>query len=149
MIKSFRELPFLSSNFKFVFYPSIYSFVSSLYDHFEWNGIHEGKFSPLISFFIHYCEDHFHIHITAFFFFFYLIYKYIYLIRLVPLHRIAKIMKDLDSLESYLRGDFANDAQMPGMQISAAVSSAACPAGKVIKVVPGDSSELERTVCSK
>ena len=83
------------------------------------------------------------------FFIFYLIYKYIYLIRLVPLHRIAKIMKDLDSLESYLRGDFANDAQMPGMQISAAVSSAACPAGKVIKVVPGDSSELERTVCSK
>ncbi|XP_027046383.1 sushi, von Willebrand factor type A, EGF and pentraxin domain-containing protein 1-like isoform X1 [Pocillopora damicornis] len=61
--------------------------------------------------------------------------------------KIAKIMKDLDSLESYLRGDFANDAQMPGMQISAAVSSAACPAGKVIKVVPGDSSELERTVC--
>ena len=58
-------------------------------------------------------------------------------------------MKDLDSLETYLRGDFANDAQMPGMQISAAVSSVACPAGKVIKVVPGDSSELERTVCSK
>ena len=33
----------------------------------------ENSFSPLISSFIHYCEDHFHIHITAFFYF-YLIY---------------------------------------------------------------------------
>ncbi|PFX18967.1 Sushi, von Willebrand factor type A, EGF and pentraxin domain-containing protein 1 [Stylophora pistillata] len=62
--------------------------------------------------------------------------------------RIAKIMKDLDILESYVTKSFANDAQMPGMQISAAASSAACPAGKMVQVVPGDSSELERTVCA-
>ena len=29
----------------------------------------ENSFSPLISSFIYYCEDHFHIHITAFFYF--------------------------------------------------------------------------------
>ena len=58
-------------------------------------------------------------------------------------------MKDLDILESYVTKSFANDAQMPGMQISAAASSAACPAGKMVQVVPGDSSELERTVCGK
>ena len=59
------------------------------------------------------------------------------------------MMKDLNTLETFLKKDFAKDANMPGMQVTSAASAAACPVGKVVVVHPGNSSELERTVCGK
>ena len=59
------------------------------------------------------------------------------------------MMHDLDTLEQFIKQSFPNDAHMPGMTVSAAASSAACPVGKVVIVVPGNKSELERTVCGK
>jgi len=59
------------------------------------------------------------------------------------------MMQDLDTLANFVKESFPNDAHMPGMTVSAAVSSAACPVGKVVVVVPGNKSELERTVCGK
>ena len=63
--------------------------------------------------------------------------------------RLKKMMHDLDTLEQFIKQSFPNDAHMPGMTVSAAASSAACPVGKVVVVVPGNKSELERTVCGK
>lgn len=65
------------------------------------------------------------------------------------LGRLKKMMQDLDTLEQFIKQSFPNDAHMPGMTVSAAASSAACPVGKVVVVVPGNKSELERTVCGK
>ena len=59
------------------------------------------------------------------------------------------MMQDLDTLEMFVKESFPNDAKMPGMTVSAAASSAACPVGKVVAVVPGNKSELERTICGK
>ena len=59
------------------------------------------------------------------------------------------MMEDLDTLGKFVKESFPNDAHMPGMTVSAAASSAACPVGKVVVVVPGNSSALERTVCGK
>lgn len=63
--------------------------------------------------------------------------------------RLKKMMQDLDTLEKFIKESFPNDAQMPGMTVSAAASTAACPVGKVVVVVPGNNSELERTICGK
>ena len=59
------------------------------------------------------------------------------------------MMEDLDTLEKFLKESFPNVAHMAGMTVSAAASSAACPVGKVVVVVPGNNSELERTFCGK
>jgi len=61
--------------------------------------------------------------------------------------KLKKMMQDLDTLEKFVKESFPNDANMPGMTVSAAASSAACPIGKVVVVVPGNKSKLERTVC--
>lgn len=59
------------------------------------------------------------------------------------------MMQDLDTLEKFVKESFPNDANMPGMTVSAAASSASCPIGKVVVVVPGNKSKLERTICGK
>lgn len=59
------------------------------------------------------------------------------------------MMQDLDTLENFIKQNFPNDAQMPGMTVSADSGSVACPVGKVVVVVPGNNSELERTICGK
>jgi len=61
--------------------------------------------------------------------------------------KIRKMMADLDVLANFVKENFPNDANMPDLQVSAAASSAACPAGKVMMIAPGNNSELERTVC--
>ena len=67
-------------------------------------------------------------------------------------------MKYLDTLEKLFKGKNPSiDADMShGIQgmgvisvVTSAASSAACPVGKVVVVLPGKSSELERTVCGK
>lgn len=63
--------------------------------------------------------------------------------------RIKKMMADLDVLANFVKANFPNDANMPDLQVFAAASSAACPAGKVMMIAPGNNSELERTVCGK
>ncbi|KAJ7392911.1 von Willebrand factor type A domain [Desmophyllum pertusum] len=57
------------------------------------------------------------------------------------------MMQELDILDKFLKESFPNNANMPGMQVSSAASSAACPVGKVVIIAPGDSPELERTSC--
>ena len=59
------------------------------------------------------------------------------------------MMADLDLMAKFIQENFPHDAHMPDLQVSAAASTATCPAGKVIMVLPGDNSELERTVCGK
>ncbi|XP_078371988.1 uncharacterized protein LOC144655582 isoform X3 [Oculina patagonica] len=61
--------------------------------------------------------------------------------------KLLKMMQDLDTLEKFIKENFPQDANMPGLTVSAAGSSAACPVGKVVVVVPGNNSELERTIC--
>ena len=59
------------------------------------------------------------------------------------------MMADLDTLATFVKNNFPSDANMPDMQVSVAASSVTCPAGKVMVVLPGNNSELERTICGK
>ena len=58
-------------------------------------------------------------------------------------------MQDLDVLAKFVTDNFPNDANMPLMTVQSSASGASCPEGKVVVVLPGNSSELERTVCGK
>lgn len=59
------------------------------------------------------------------------------------------MMSDLDVLANFVQQNFPNDAHMPNLQVLASASTAACLEGKVKVVVPGNNSELERTVCGR
>ena len=59
------------------------------------------------------------------------------------------MMSDLDTLANFVKDNFPQDAHMPDLQVSVAPSSVACPEGKVIMVLPGNGTELERTKCGK
>ena len=59
------------------------------------------------------------------------------------------MMADLDVLATFVKDKFPADAHMPDLQVYAANSTAACPAGKVLMVTPGNGPVLERTVCGK
>lgn len=61
--------------------------------------------------------------------------------------KVLKMMADLDTLATFVKNNFPSDANMPDMQVSVAASSVTCPAGKVMVVLPGNNSELERTIC--
>ena len=59
------------------------------------------------------------------------------------------MMSDLDTLANFVKDNFPQDAHMPDLQVSVAPSSVACPEGKVVMVLPGNGTELERTKCGK
>ena len=59
------------------------------------------------------------------------------------------MMSDLDVLAKFVTENFPADAHMPDLQVYTANSTAACPAGKVVMVAPGNSPVLERTACGK
>ena len=59
------------------------------------------------------------------------------------------MMQELETLDKFIKESFPNNANMPGLQVSSAASSAACPIGKVVIIAPGNSSELERASCGK
>ena len=59
------------------------------------------------------------------------------------------MMADLDVLATFVKNNFPADAHMPDLQVYAANSAAACPAGKVLMVTPGNCPVLERTMCGK
>ncbi|CAH3025007.1 unnamed protein product [Porites evermanni] len=61
--------------------------------------------------------------------------------------KLTKMMSDLDTLANFVKDNFPQDAHMPDLQVSVAPSSVACPEGKVIMVLPGNGTELERTKC--
>ncbi|XP_067039280.1 sushi, von Willebrand factor type A, EGF and pentraxin domain-containing protein 1-like isoform X1 [Acropora muricata] len=61
--------------------------------------------------------------------------------------KVKKMMADLDVLATFVKNNFPADAHMPDLQVYAANSAAACPAGKVLMVIPGSGPVLERTMC--
>ncbi|XP_068703053.1 sushi, von Willebrand factor type A, EGF and pentraxin domain-containing protein 1-like isoform X2 [Montipora foliosa] len=61
--------------------------------------------------------------------------------------KVKKMMSDLDVLAKFVTENFPADAHMPDLQVYTANSTAACPAGKVVMVAPGNSPVLERTAC--
>jgi len=61
--------------------------------------------------------------------------------------KVQKMMADLDVLATFVKNNFPADAHMPDLQVYAANSAAACPAGKVLMVIPGSGPVLERTMC--
>lgn len=63
--------------------------------------------------------------------------------------KILKMMKDLESLAGFMKQSFPAAASMPTMQVTDNNSTASCPAGKIMKVVSGAGSELERSMCGK
>ena len=59
------------------------------------------------------------------------------------------MMKDLETLSGFLKQKFPSATNMPSLRVVDDNSTAACPAGQVMKVLSGAGSELERTMCGK
>ncbi|KAJ7392969.1 Coagulation factor 5/8 C-terminal domain, discoidin domain [Desmophyllum pertusum] len=56
--------------------------------------------------------------------------------RKVEAAKLKKMMQELEILDKFIKESFPNNANMPGLQVSSAASSAACPIGKVVIIAP-------------
>ncbi|XP_020898704.1 sushi, von Willebrand factor type A, EGF and pentraxin domain-containing protein 1 isoform X2 [Exaiptasia diaphana] len=67
--------------------------------------------------------------------------------RKVDAAKVLKLMKDLEKLENYVKTKFPSQANIPGLQVVAQKGDVFCEPPKVKRILSGNESEIERSVC--